>query len=53
LRAAALPPFRPAAFFWAVVPPCFELLVLVLVPDFFAPSARGTRRVGDLRRPLR
>src|SRR5204862_5910863 len=24
LRAAALPPLRPAAFFWAVVPPCFE-----------------------------
>jgi len=22
LRAAALPPLRPAAFFWAVVPPC-------------------------------
>src|SRR5581483_10381824 len=23
--AVALPPFRPAAFFWAVVPPCLEL----------------------------
>jgi hypothetical protein len=37
LRAAALPPFRPAAFFWAVVPPCFELLLLVLLPDFLPP----------------
>jgi hypothetical protein len=26
LRAAALPPLRPAAFFCAVVPPCLELL---------------------------
>jgi hypothetical protein len=26
LRAVALPPFRPAAFFCAVVPPCDELL---------------------------
>jgi hypothetical protein len=25
LRAAAFPPFRPAAFFCAVVPPCREL----------------------------
>jgi hypothetical protein len=24
LRAAALPPLRPAAFFWAVVPPWLE-----------------------------
>jgi hypothetical protein len=26
LRAVARPPLRPAAFFWAVVPPCEELL---------------------------
>src|SRR6266487_3326113 len=26
LRAVARPPLRPAAFFWAVVPPCRELL---------------------------
>jgi hypothetical protein len=32
--AAALPPLRPAAFFWAVVPPCFELPP---DPDFFPP----------------
>jgi len=25
LRAAAFPPLRPAAFFWAVVPPWLEL----------------------------
>jgi hypothetical protein len=25
LRAVALPPLRPAAFFCAVVPPCFEV----------------------------
>src|SRR5207237_443543 len=34
LRAAALPPLRPAAFFCAVVPPCFELPP---APDFFPP----------------
>src|SRR3954454_3170195 len=32
------PPLRPAAFFWAVVPPCFELLrELELEPDFLPP----------------
>src|SRR5919206_3879006 len=34
LRAAALPPLRPAAFFWAVVPPCEELPP---EPDFLPP----------------
>jgi hypothetical protein len=34
-RAAALPPLRPAAFFCAVVPPCFELELEE--PDFFPP----------------
>jgi hypothetical protein len=34
LRAEALPPFRPAAFFCAVVPPC---LGLPPEPDFFPP----------------
>jgi hypothetical protein len=37
-RAAALPPFRPAAFFWAVVPPCFELPP---DPDFLPPRAEA------------
>ena len=38
LRAAARPPLRPAAFFWAVVPPCFELdRPPELDPDFFPP----------------
>src|SRR3954454_21381345 len=32
------PPLRPAAFFWAVVPPCFELLrELEPEPDFLPP----------------
>ena len=33
-----MPPLRPAAF-WAVVPPCDELLrvLLLLEPDFFPP----------------
>src|SRR6266567_1332195 len=34
LRAAALPPLAPAAFFCAVVPPCLELEP---DPDFFRP----------------
>jgi aminoglycoside 3-N-acetyltransferase I len=38
LRAVALPPLRPAAFFCAVVPPCDELLrELDDEPDFFPP----------------
>jgi hypothetical protein len=37
LRAVALPPFRPAAFFCAVVPPCEELPP---DPDFFFTFAR-------------
>ena len=28
--AAALPPLRPAAFFWAVVPPCLPRALRVL-----------------------
>src|SRR6186713_3528099 len=36
LRAAARPPLRPAAFFCAVVPPCFELPP---EPDFLPPRA--------------
>jgi hypothetical protein len=28
---------RPAAFFWAVVPPCFELLLDERLPDFLPP----------------
>ena len=34
LRAVALPPLRPAAFFCAVVPPCFALPP---EPDFLPP----------------
>jgi hypothetical protein len=37
LRAVALPPLRPAAFFCAVVPPCEELLRDELEWDFFPP----------------
>jgi hypothetical protein len=37
LRAAALPPLRPAAFFCAVVPPCEELLRVEDEPDFLPP----------------
>jgi hypothetical protein len=36
-RADALPPLRPAAFFWAVVPPWLELLLDEPEPDFFPP----------------
>jgi hypothetical protein len=37
-RAAAFPPLRPAAFFWAVVPPCFEFdREDEPEPDFFPP----------------
>jgi hypothetical protein len=37
--AEALPPLRPAAFFWALVPPCFEELELELElePDCLPP----------------
>jgi len=38
LRAVALPPLRPAAFFCAVVPPCDELLREELEePDVLPP----------------
>ncbi|HZR94980.1 MAG TPA: hypothetical protein VFA56_04760 [Gaiellaceae bacterium] len=38
MRAVALPPLRPAAFFCAVVPPCDELLFDELdEPDFLPP----------------
>src|SRR5919198_4223776 len=37
LRAEALPPLRPAAFFCAVVPPCFELERELDEPDFLPP----------------
>jgi hypothetical protein len=35
--AIALPPLRPAAFFCAVVPPCFELDCELEEPDFLPP----------------
>ena len=37
MRAVARPPLRPAAFFWAVVPPCFELERELEEWDFFPP----------------
>ena len=37
MRAAARPPLRPAAFFCAVVPPCFELERELEDPDFLPP----------------
>src|SRR4051812_41132371 len=54
LRAVALPPLRPASFFCAVVPPCFEPPPL---PDFFPPffDASGElamRAARDLDMPL-
>jgi hypothetical protein len=36
-RALARPPFRPAAFFWAVVPPWLLVRRRVPDPDFFPP----------------
>ena len=37
LRAVARPPLRPAAFFWAVVPPWLELLRRVPEPEALPP----------------
>jgi hypothetical protein len=37
LRAEARPPFRPAAFFWAVLPPCEVVRRLVPVPELLPP----------------
>jgi hypothetical protein len=37
LRAVALPPFRPAAFFCAVVPPWLEFDFVDPEPDFLPP----------------
>ena len=36
-RAAARPPLRPAAFFWAVVPPWLVFLLRTPDPDFLPP----------------
>src|SRR4029077_13641081 len=36
-RAVARPPLRPAAFFWAVVPPWLELLRRTPEPDALPP----------------
>jgi hypothetical protein len=36
-RAVALPPLRPAAFFWAVVPPWLVLRFRTPDPDFLPP----------------
>jgi hypothetical protein len=50
-----LPPFRPAFFFWAVVPPCFELPP---DPDFLpprleAPGEFAIRAARSFDMPLR
>jgi hypothetical protein len=50
-----LPPFRPAFFFWAVVPPCFELPP---DPDFLpprleAPDEFAIRAARSFDMPLR
>jgi hypothetical protein len=37
LRAAAFPPLRPAAFFCAVVPPCFVVLRFFPEPELLPP----------------
>jgi len=37
LFAVARPPLRPAAFFWAVVPPCRELLLDEPEPELLPP----------------
>ena len=37
MRAEVRPPLRPAAFFCAVVPPCFELELELEEPDFLPP----------------
>jgi hypothetical protein len=52
LRAAALPPFRPAFFFSAVVPPCEELPP---EPDFFDRLERRhvTEQVVGIHAPSR
>jgi hypothetical protein len=36
-RAVALPPLRPAAFFWAVVPPWLVVRLRTPEPDFLPP----------------
>src|SRR5205814_4789897 len=52
--AAALPPFRPAAFFWAVVPPCLELLPDPedFPPRLDAPGELAIRAARCLDMPL-
>src|SRR5436190_22560361 len=53
-RAVALPPLRPAAFFWAVVPPCFELPPEPddLPPRLDAPGELAMRAARSLDIPL-
>src|SRR4051794_28147522 len=57
LRAAALPPLRPAAFFCAVVPPCDELLrdedeCEFLPPRLDAPDEFAIRAARSFDIPL-
>src|ERR1051325_10910056 len=56
-RADARPPLRPAAFFCAVVPPCFELLFErdepeLLPPRLEAPGEFAMRAARDFDIPL-
>ena len=53
-RAAALPPFRPAAFFCAVVPPCFGSLPepAFRPPRLDAPGELAMRAARSLDIPL-
>src|SRR5512144_835545 len=52
--AAALPPLRPAAFFWAVVPPCFAFPPEpeLLPPRFDAPGELAMRAARSFDMPL-
>jgi hypothetical protein len=52
--AAALPPLRPAAFFCALVPPCFELEPEpeLLPPRLEEPGELAIRAARDLLMPF-
>jgi len=41
-----LPPFCPAAFFWAVVPPCFEFERELDPEPRFLAVRRGSKKTG-------
>src|SRR6185437_11648017 len=52
--AVALPPLRPAAFFWAVVPPCFDELPEpeLSPPRLDAPGELAIRAARSFDMPL-